>query len=305
MLMQPPFSTVLKFDLLRVGLCQHAECAALRGGRFGKIDFPALVGLIEHPQHGLMLYDTGYSRHFFEATRRFPECLYRVVTPVRLSPEEELLAQLEARGITARDIGTIFISHFHADHVAGLRDFPSARFIATGTERRIVEKKGRIGRLRRAYLRALLPADIDQRITLAETTPAVPLPHAWRPFTHGHDLLGDASIIGIDLPGHAASQLGVAFRNETDGGHDTTFLIGDAAWKIEGLAQGRPPSRLAYSLFDSGRAYDATFAKLRALHLGGTGAARIIPSHCATTWRELGGTRRVFRRASPPELGPS
>lgn len=293
--MQPPFSTVLKFDLLKVGLCQHAECAALRRGRFGKIDFPALVGLIEHPQHGLMLYDTGYSRHFFEATRRFPECLYRMVTPVQLPPEEELLAQLEERRIAARDISTIFISHFHADHVAGLRDFPSARFIATGTERRIVEKKGRIGRLRRAYLRDLLPADIDQRLTLAETTPAIPLPHGWQPFTHGHDLLGDASMIGIDLPGHAASQLGVAFRHETAVGHDTTFLIGDAAWKIEGLAQNRPPSRLAYSLFDNGKAYDATFAQLRTLHLSGTGTARIIPSHCVTTWKERGGTRQVHR----------
>lgn len=301
--MPAPFSTPVKFDLLKVGLCQHAECAALRGGRVGKIDFPALVGLIEHPQHGLMLYDTGYSRHFFEATRRFPECLYRMVTPVQLPPEEELLAQLEERRIAARDIGTIFISHFHADHVAGLRDFPAARLIATGTERQSVEKKGRIGRLRRAYLRDLLPANIDQRLTLAETTPSIPLPHGWQPFTHGHDLLGDASMIGIDLPGHTASQLGVTFRHENATGHDTTFLIGDAAWKIEGLAQDRPPSRLAYSLFDNGKAYDATFAQLRALHLGGTGAVRIIPSHCVTTWKERGGTRQVHRDDREPSKG--
>ncbi len=290
--MPQPFSIRVKFDLLRVGHCQHAECAALRGGGLRAIDFPALVGLMDHPQHGLMLYDTGYSRHFWEATRRFPECLYRVVTPVRLPPEEELLAQLEQRGISARDIGTIFISHFHADHVAGLRDFPGARFIATADERLKVEKKGRIGRLRRAYLRDLLPADLDARLSHAENAPAVSLPASMQPFGTGHDLLGDGSMIGINLPGHAASQLGVAFQDET--ANAAFFLVGDACWKIEGLEQNRVPSRLAYSLFDNGKTYDATFARLRAL-LGRPDAPCIIPSHCSTTWKERGGTRHVHR----------
>jgi len=290
--MPPLFSTPVKFDLLKVGHCQHAECAALRGGGLRAIDFPALVGLIEHPQRGLMLYDTGYSRHFWDATRRFPECLYRVITPVELPPEQELLAQLEARRISASDIGTIFISHFHADHVAGLRDFPRARFIATRSERQIVEKKGRIGRLRRAYLRDLLPPDLDSRLTHAEATPSVQLPASLQPFTQGHDLLGDASMIGIDLPGHTASQLGVTFADATT--NTAVFLIGDACWKIEGLTQNRPPSRLAYSLFDSAKAYDATFAHLRALHLSAN-APRLIPSHCSTTWAESGGTRHIHR----------
>lgn len=290
--MPPPFSIPVKFDLLKVGHCQHAECAALRGGGLRAIDFPALVGLIEHPAHGLMLYDTGYSRHFWEATRKFPECLYRAVTPVQLPPEEELLAQLEERRIAAADIGTIFISHFHADHVAGLRDFPRARFIATGAERRAVEKKGRIGRLRRAYLRDLLPVDLDSWLTLAEQQPEVPLPEAWRPFSQGHDLLGDASMIGVDLPGHTASQLGVAFTVADEAA--PVFLIGDACWKIEGLAQNRPPSRLAYSLFDNAAAYDATFARLRGLHAS-SAAPCLIPSHCATTWARRGGTRSIRR----------
>jgi glyoxylase-like metal-dependent hydrolase (beta-lactamase superfamily II) len=287
--MREPFSIHVKFDLLKVGHCQHPECAALRGGGRRAIDFPALVGLIEHPQRGLMLYDTGYSRHFNEATRRFPECLYRMITPVTLPPEEELLAQLESRGIRASDIGTIFISHFHADHVAGLRDFPQARFIATRAERALCEKKGRVGRLLRAYLRELMPEVLDQRLKYAETMPQVTLPAVWRPFEAAHDLLGDGSMLGVDLPGHAASQLGVAFHAE-----EPVFLIGDACWKIEGLIRDKTPSRLAYALFDNGAAYDATFAKLRALHLS-PGAPLIIPSHCLTTWRERGGSRRIQR----------
>ena len=285
--MSEPFSIPVKFDLLKVGHCQHPECAALRGGGRRAIDFPALVGLIEHPQRGLMLYDTGYSRHFHDATRHFPECLYRMITPVTLPPEEELLAQLESRGIRAADIETIFISHFHADHVAGLRDFPRAKFIATGTERMLCEKKGRFGRLRRAYLRKLLPENMEQRLHYAETMPQVPLPKVWSPFDAAHDLLGDQSMMGIDLPGHTASQLGVAFR-----AHNLVFMIGDACWKIEGLIRDQKPSVLAYALFDDSAAYDATFAKLRALHLS-AGTPLIIPSHCTTTWRERGGSRNI------------
>lgn len=287
--MHTPFATRVKFDLLKVGHCQHPECAALRGGGRRAIDFPALVGLIEHPQRGLMLYDTGYSRHFHKATRRFPECLYRMITPVTLPPEEELLAQLESRGIRAADIETIFISHFHADHVAGLRDFPCARFIATSAERALCERKGRVGRLRRAYLRELLPDDLDARTTLVETLPQVPLPAIWSPFEVAHDLLGDASMLGLDLPGHTASQLGVAFHAE-----EPMFLVGDACWKIEGLIRDQTPSRLAYVLFDNTGAYNATFAALRALNLS-PGTPVIIPSHCSTTWQERGGTRRIVR----------
>jgi glyoxylase-like metal-dependent hydrolase (beta-lactamase superfamily II) len=285
--MGEPFSIRVKFDLLKVGHCQHPECAALRGGGRRAIDFPALVGLIEHPQRGLMLYDTGYSQHFHKATRRFPECLYRMLTPVTLPPGEELLAQLESRGIRASDIGTIFISHFHADHVAGLRDFPQARFIATRAERTLCERNGRLGRLRRAYLRELLPEDLEQRLQYAEAMPQVPLPAAWSPFGSAHDLLGDASILGIGLPGHAASQLGLAFQAE-----EPVFLVGDACWKIEGLIDNIRPSRAAYVFFDNAAAYDATFDRLRALHHSAE-APLIIPSHCITTWREHGGSRRI------------
>lgn len=287
--MAEAFSIPVKFDLLKVGHCQHPECVALRGGGIRTIDFPALVGLINHPRFGLMLYDTGYSRHFHKATAKFPECLYRWVTPVTLPPEEELLVQLESRGIRAEDISTIFISHFHADHVAGLRDFPQAKFIATRAENELCRSKGRIGRLRRAYLRDLLPEDLDTRLSYADELDPMPLPADWEPFAGARDLVGDGSLLGVELPGHAASQLGMAFR-ESEGG--LVFLVADACWKIEGLERNRPPSRLAYNVFHSRKDYDATFAKLCALK-GSQNPPSIIPSHCATTWSRRGGTRKV------------
>lgn len=281
----------LKFDLLKVGHCIHPECIAMRGGRWQGIEFPALVGLIEHPSLGFMLYDTGYSRHFMAATRSFPECLYRKVTPPSLPAEEELIAQLAARQITPDQIGTIFISHFHADHVAGLKDFPKARFIATKEEYREVRSYGRLRRLQNAFLSDLLPADFEERAHYAEDGAGVDLPLPG--FGRGYDLLGDGSLMGVPLPGHTRSHLGLLFQ---DASGRKCFLIGDACWKIEALRGKRLPSRLASWLFADKRRYAETFLRLAALHAAEP-SVTIIPSHCVTTWERFGNTRHVSHDA--------
>lgn len=255
----------------------------MRGGGWGKIEFPALVGLISHPARGWVLYDTGYSDHFTAATRRFPECLYQTLSPPVVPPGERLLAQLEARNISVGEIGTIIISHFHADHVAGLKDFPGARFIATKDEYREMSGKGRFARVRKGFLAELLPADFAQRAGYAEDCPQL------RPelpgFETGYDLFGDGSLTGVPLPGHTRSQLGLLFSDRALG---RTFLVGDACWKIEGLEQDSLPSALASWFFASKVKYRQTFSRLVALRRSEASPV-IIPSHCSTSWRKYGG----------------
>lgn len=278
----------LAFDLLRVGHCNHPECVAMRGGSFKPIEFPALVGLIHHPVFGYMLYDTGYSRHFWDATRTFPECLYRQITPAKLPPEEELIHQLELRGIRPEQIGTILISHFHADHVAGLRDFPQARFICTKEELAEMQVKGRLARLRGAFLPHLFPDDFHERVSYAEEQPVMDPGLAG--FPEAYDLVGDGSLLGVSLPGHARSQLGLCFT-ETSG--KRIFLIGDACWKLEALERRKLPSRVTKLLFADNKRYAEIFFKLADLHHSDP-ALTIIPSHCTTAWERYGNTRHVL-----------
>lgn len=277
----------VRLDLLKVGHCVHPECMAMRGGRRQTVEFPALVGLIEHPSLGCMLYDTGYSRHFMAATRRFPECLYRMATPPVLPPEEELLVQLEQRNIRAEEIGTVLISHFHGDHVAGLRDFPNAAFVATKEEYREMSAKGRIARLRSAFLADLLPGDFDERVRYAEDSARID--PELQGFPLGYDLFGDGSLVGIPLPGHVRSQLGVRLVDHLG---QRVFLIGDACWKIEGLAGRRLPSRIAGLLFADSRRYSETFEALADLHERDSDL-KIVPSHCRTTWERDGNSKHV------------
>lgn len=273
----------LHFRLLKVGHCSHPECIAKRGGRWASALFPALCGLIEHPTRGFILFDTGYSRHFYDATAPFPERLYRWTTPVTLDSQETLLSQLGGLGIRAADINYVLISHFHGDHIAGIKDFPNARFIAARAEYDAVHRMSRIGGLFRAFLPALMPADFDRRLAFVEDAPTIPLPAELAPFSHGFDLFSDGSLIGIPLPGHTRGQIGILFRR-TD--HRLIFMVADACWSKEALTQNQPPTWIAGRLFDSTTNYLRTFGSLQqvALH---PEAPLMVPSHCEQTWKDL------------------
>ncbi|MCB1172017.1 MAG: MBL fold metallo-hydrolase [Leptospiraceae bacterium] len=275
--------TRVSLEVLRVGYCNHPECVAMRGGSLRSVEFPALVGLIRHPSRGYLLYDTGYAEHFFRATRKLPECLYARVTPVHLKPEETLLRQLADRGIQASDIDTICISHFHADHIAGLRDFPRARLLAMRAEVQTVRRMGRLQRLQRAFLQELLPLDLDERLEFVEDCAVLDPGPRLHPFQQAYDLLGDQSLLGIDLPGHTRSQLGLVGCDERLG---SFFLIGDAAWSRRALQEDRKPMAITSLVFDNRRRYDQTFDQLAQL-LSEPAAPHLIPSHCLATWQEL------------------
>lgn len=65
-------------------------------------------------------------------TRNLVFRLYRRVTPVYFDPQQALVRQLSATGLAAKDVDAIILSHFHADHIAGLRDFPDVSCICSG-----------------------------------------------------------------------------------------------------------------------------------------------------------------------------
>ncbi|MEB4589455.1 MBL fold metallo-hydrolase [Candidatus Thiothrix sp. Deng01] len=274
----------VKLHLLRVGACRHLECMAARGGRWAMMDFPALCGLIRHPAHGWILYDTGYAEHFFTATEQLPERLYRSFLPVNLPPSERLIAQLAELGLTAADIGTVIVSHYHGDHIAGLRDFPQARFFALrkDTEQFLALTGKRWRATLQAYLPGLLPEDFPQRVQAADDCSPVELPLWLQPFANGFDLLGDGSLIAVPLPGHSHGQMGLFLP---DAGGRPVFLIGDAAWSLPFLREGRLPSRLVAMITPDRRRYAQTFLSLHALALREPALA-LLPSHCSVAWRE-------------------
>lgn len=266
----------IKVDYLRVGQCRHLECMAARGGRWGLIDFPSCCALIHHPQAGWILFDTGYSDHFFSATEPLPERLYRIALPVRLPPQEQLLTQLAARGLEAGDISWVVVSHYHGDHVAGLRDFPHARFVASRKDSDALRSLSRWRATLQGLLPRLLPDDYWARLTYAETLAQRQLPGWMAPFTAGGDLLGDGSLLVLPLPGHSAGQLGLLVA-DADGG--PVLLAADACWSLPACREGRLPAAPARLVTADATAYRQTFAQLGLLARREP-LLRILPSHC-------------------------
>jgi len=240
------------------------------------IEFPALAGLIVHPEYGPILFDTGYATHFMHATTPFPERLYRWATPVTLPAQQTLAAQLQRFGCAPSDIGLCVISHFHADHIAGLRDLPNARFICTATGYARMAESKRIGGLMQGLLPVLLPVDFQHRVQFAEHQPKITLSAPWQAFGEGFDLLGDGSLIGIALPGHAAGQMGLLLQDQA--GRDV-FLCADACWSHAAFQELRMPSLLARPLMDDWRTYRQTITCLHTL-AGRHAELVILPSHC-------------------------
>jgi len=266
----------LALHLLKVGSCRHCERVALRGGRLKTIEFPALAALIMHPEHGPILFDTGYAAHFMHATTPFPERLYRWLIPVALPAGQGLAAQLQRFGLTLADITLCVISHFHADHIAGLRDLPNASFICSAAGLTQMANASRLRGLIQGLLPALLPDDFESRTHFIEHLPKVALPVPWRALADGADLLGDRSLIALPLPGHAPGQLGLLLHDE-DGRE--VFLCADACWSRAALQELRMPSIITRPLMHDWRAYRQTILTLNALARQHAELA-ILPSHC-------------------------
>jgi glyoxylase-like metal-dependent hydrolase (beta-lactamase superfamily II) len=268
---------IKRWHLLRVGACRHPEMMARKGGHICPVDFPALVGLILHDDFGPILFDTGYHRRFFTATEAFPERLYRMMTPVQYSDTDSLELQLERFGLVPSDIAGVFISHFHGDHVAGLKLFPKARIFCARDGLDRTRQGGRFTRVRQGLLSALVPDDIDARATFVEDMAQSFVDLG--PFTSGIDLIGDGSLFAIQLAGHCPGHWGLLVRPQTG---PYAFFIGDAAWSLSAIRDNVPPPALTTALLGNTAIYRATLLTLNQLSKTRP-QVEIIPSHCEIT----------------------
>lgn len=268
----------LRVHILDTGHSLASEGMLLRGGGRGKVECHCLVALLRHPREGWVLWDTGYSPRMLEETRRLPYRLYRSATPLRLRPELAVAAQLPRLGLAVEDVRTVLLSHFHADHLCGVRDFPHARFIATEPAWSSVAKLSGWRALRRAFIPALLPPDFEARLT------RIPLPDgpSWEGPGPAHDLFGDGSLLLVSLPGHAAGHVGLLARTE----RGPMLLAGDGAWLRRAVRERRPPHPATHLFLDDPTAARETLERLHAFHRRRPDVL-LVPTHCPEACAEL------------------
>ncbi|MGV3526453.1 MAG: MBL fold metallo-hydrolase [Candidatus Sericytochromatia bacterium] len=281
----------VQLQLRTAGACTHAEHMVLRGASRQTVAFPSLYAQIQHPHEGLILYDTGYSPRFFSATDPFPERFYRLLTPVTLSSEQTAAAQLRQQGLAPEDVKWVIISHFHGDHVAGLRDFPHARFAFLEHGYAHVSQLSRLQAVRTGYLQSLLPPDFMQR---AEgLTLAGPRLRYVAPFGACLDLFGDGSLQMVPLEGHFCGQSGLLINSE-DG---PVLLVADACWRRESFEDLRLPHPLAMAIMHDPERYRHDLQQIQSFAQAHPHVP-IVPSHCTRSlqaWRNRLETARGSR----------
>jgi glyoxylase-like metal-dependent hydrolase (beta-lactamase superfamily II) len=264
-------SPVVECFVLDTGYCLAREDHLIEGGRRVQVQCHSIVAVLRHPQHGWLLWDTGYAPRMLDATSSFPFSLYRRATPLRLDARLAVVAQLSRWHLSPGDIRSIILSHFHADHIAGLLDFPDATLIASEAAYEDVASRRGFRALQRAFIPNLLPKDFLKRAQLFSDFAGPFLPA----LGSTHDLFNDGSLLLISLPGHARGQIGLLARTT----RGRVLFAADGCWLRRSIYEQRPPSRITQLVVDDPHAVRTTITHLHDF-LRVSSDVIVIPSHC-------------------------
>lgn len=210
------------------------ERLVLAGG-IGRVELAVRVGLWRHPVKGPFLIDAGYGAAAASAPgRSLGLRLYHKmlgIHPIAGMGPAEHLATL---GVRPDELGGIVVTHFHADHVCQLCDFPDVPVFASGAAWKALSQMTTIGRHRHGVFAELVPSDFAARLVPVEDLPLRDLPFG---LGQGHDISGDGSCLAVPLPGHALGQIGLVWP-----ALETPLLYAaDVQWLWRAIAKDRLP----------------------------------------------------------------
>lgn len=260
--------------VLDTGYCTARSSLIARGTGWRDVRCRAPAFLISHAQHGSLLFDTGYAPRLQEAFEHWPDRLYHYATPTTLGVP--VVAQLAAHGVAVTDIRRVIVSHLHADHVAGLRDFPSARFVVSADALALQQRCHGLDAVRRGIVQQLFPDDFAARADVVREFRGPVLPH----LGPTHDLHGDGSVLLVRLPGHARGQIGALVQSV----HGTALLCADGAWTSQAYRELRPPHWVTGAMQDDVGALTATLRNIRD-YAAACPDVSVLPTHCPETLR--------------------
>jgi N-acyl homoserine lactone hydrolase len=197
---------------------------------------PINVYAVEH-RDGLVLFDTGQDRASVTDPGYFPGgptgLVYSRLARFDVGPDDTFRAGLARLGHRPDDVHTAVVSHLHQDHIGGLPELAGARSIAVSRQewdtlqQPLPEARG----LLRSHIE--LPG---LRWNHIEFEPLAD--PALAPFTDGHDIFGDGSLVLLPTPGHTPGSLSLLVRRPD---HAPLLLVGDLTYDVDLLSAGHLP----------------------------------------------------------------
>jgi glyoxylase-like metal-dependent hydrolase (beta-lactamase superfamily II) len=230
---------------------------------------PVPAFLVEHPEAGAVLIDTGL--HPSCATDvagnmgRAGKILYRV----RMEHDQSLRSELPRRGVQPADVRVVVITHLHIDHASAVSEFPNATFLLDAHEWAAAADGG----WRRGYHTRQFDHAFDWRM-LDYGSDAV---QSFAGFARTVDLLGDGSVRLVSTPGHTPGHQSVVVRTA---GREL-LILGDAAYTRQELEGGTTPFVIADE-----HLWRRSQKEIRR-YLAQTPGALAIPSHDPDLWSDL------------------
>ena len=261
--------------LFSVGHCRNSAWFVESGPFFQQLHLPAMAAVIRHPEAGVILFDTGYGKPLVHASS-LPARLYRALLPFHVKEEDSIPYHLWSLGLSVADVSTIFLSHFHPDHIGSLKELPAVPILHSQAGLTTLAQYTPRQRVHAAFFPELLPDDFPSRAQAIEGLPRVELAEEWRPFTEAFDVIGDQSLLAISLPGHAVGQYGPLCRRANN---RFVFLVADAAWTRRNITELALPGFPAGTLIGDSAAFRDTLRKLHEFQTRRPDVP-LVPSHC-------------------------
>lgn len=258
--------THVSLQIRSSGHCFASGHHVTHGAPRTPVRFEAIWAELNHPEHGTILFDSGYTSRFQEATKHFPKRIYALLTKVSIRPEDEAHRQ-----VNPDKVKHFICSHIHADHVGGMRDFQDATCWAS---KECLEQFDELPDWRswtKGVLKELFTDNWRQTCQTFESRPVFVHPELGK----GRDLFGDGSIVLFPLPGHAKGQHGALVQTE----QGPVFLVADAFWDIRAITEGLVPNPIVRVFFDDMDAYAKSLQRIRTFHAKNP-EVPLIATHC-------------------------
>lgn len=217
----------------------HLNCAHVTTMKLGGQHLACHVLLVETPESGLVLVDTGLgSADYAAVSSRLGWTFAHVYGRPTIDPSLAAIEQIRTLGFEPTDVRHIVQTHLDLDHVGGLSDFPWAIVHVHATEHEAaMTRKGLKARGR--YRPGMWAHQPSFRTYSAEGEP-------WYGFDAVRELEGlPPEILFVPLPGHTMGHCGVAM--DTD--HGWLLNAGDAYFDPRQVHQPHRQCAVGVGLF--------------------------------------------------------